>query len=264
MAAYPARPPPRMRCPATMRAAAVPVPARAIGGKRGQAIDDDLRRGRPRDPELPPPQVTRGRRSAGGIPMTDPAPASTPTAPPRARILARIAGRRARGRASRRGDARRRLEDRAAPTPADAVAAGLDLFGENRVQEAAAKAGELPGARWHLVGPLQSNKARRALEVFDVDPAVDSVELARGSTGWPPRSGRARATRCCSRSTSTTTRPRRASSRTTLDAAIDELVELPQLEIRGLMTVGRLVDHRRGGAADVRSACGRCRSGSRP
>ena len=59
----------------------------------------------------------------------------------------------------------------------DAVAAGLDLLGENRVQEAAAKVAEVPGARWHLVGPLQSNKARRAVEVFDAVQSVDSVEL---------------------------------------------------------------------------------------
>ena len=36
----------------------------------------------------------------------------------------------------------------------------------------------MPGATWHLVGPLQSNKARRALELFDVIESVDSVELA--------------------------------------------------------------------------------------
>ena len=36
-----------------------------------------------------------------------------------------------------------------------------------------------PGARWHLVGPLQSNKARRALEAFDSIQTVDSVDLAR-------------------------------------------------------------------------------------
>ncbi len=60
----------------------------------------------------------------------------------------------------------------------DAVAAGLTLLGENRVQEAVAKVAEVPGARWQLVGPLQSNKARRALEVFDAIQSVDSVELA--------------------------------------------------------------------------------------
>jgi pyridoxal phosphate enzyme (YggS family) len=60
-----------------------------------------------------------------------------------------------------------------------AVAAGLTLLGENRVREAEAKAPLLPGATWHLIGPLQSNKARRAVELFDVIESVDSVDLAR-------------------------------------------------------------------------------------
>ncbi len=59
-----------------------------------------------------------------------------------------------------------------------AVAAGLTVLGENRVQEAEGKAPALGGVTWHLVGPLQSNKARRALETFDVIESVDSVDLA--------------------------------------------------------------------------------------
>src|SRR5262245_60933049 len=59
-----------------------------------------------------------------------------------------------------------------------AVAAGLTTLGENRVQEAAAKIPEVDGASWHLIGPLQSNKARRAVELFEVIEAVDSVALA--------------------------------------------------------------------------------------
>ena len=65
---------------------------------------------------------------------------------------------------------------------ARAVAAGAQDLGENRVQEAEAKATEverLAGARprWHLIGPLQSNKARRAVRLFDVIHTVDSAEL---------------------------------------------------------------------------------------
>jgi len=60
-----------------------------------------------------------------------------------------------------------------------AVAAGLTVLGENRVQEAESKAPLLAGARWHLIGPLQSNKARRAVELFDVIESVDSLDLAR-------------------------------------------------------------------------------------
>ena len=60
-----------------------------------------------------------------------------------------------------------------------AVAAGLGVLGENRVQEAAAKIPDVPGASWHLVGPLQGNKARRAVELFDVIQSLDGLDLAR-------------------------------------------------------------------------------------
>ena len=70
----------------------------------------------------------------------------------------------------------------AAELVARAVAAGAQDLGENRVQEAEAKATDvarLAGARprWHLIGPLQSNKARRAVRLFDVIHTVDSAEL---------------------------------------------------------------------------------------
>lgn len=61
--------------------------------------------------------------------------------------------------------------------------AGHRLFGENRVQEAAGKWPDLradfPDARLHLIGPLQTNKVRQALELFDVIETVDRPKLAR-------------------------------------------------------------------------------------
>jgi PLP dependent protein len=63
--------------------------------------------------------------------------------------------------------------------------AALDLgmrdFGENRVQEAEQKIVELgrEAARWHLVGHLQANKARRAVSLFDIIHSLDSAELAQ-------------------------------------------------------------------------------------
>ncbi len=63
-----------------------------------------------------------------------------------------------------------------------AIAAGQRRFGENRVQEAEDKIRhfkDTPGLEWHLVGHLQSNKARRAAELFDVIHSVDSLKLAR-------------------------------------------------------------------------------------
>jgi len=62
-----------------------------------------------------------------------------------------------------------------------AVEAGLSKFGENRIQEAEDKIPALkryPGLEWHLVGHLQSNKSRRAAELFHVVHSLDSVRLA--------------------------------------------------------------------------------------
>jgi len=63
----------------------------------------------------------------------------------------------------------------------DAHAAGLRLFGENRVQEFAAKAADvanLAGAEWHMIGHLQTNKAGQAAGLFGAVDSVDSVKLA--------------------------------------------------------------------------------------
>jgi pyridoxal phosphate enzyme (YggS family) len=62
-----------------------------------------------------------------------------------------------------------------------AIAAGVAEFGENRVQEAESKITEVgrQAARWHLIGHLQSNKARRAAQLFDVMHSLDSISLAR-------------------------------------------------------------------------------------
>src|SRR5438045_8950507 len=63
----------------------------------------------------------------------------------------------------------------------EAIAAGQIDFGENRVQEADAKIPEVgrDAARWHLIGHLQSNKARSAGELFDWIHSLDSVDLAQ-------------------------------------------------------------------------------------
>jgi pyridoxal phosphate enzyme (YggS family) len=61
-----------------------------------------------------------------------------------------------------------------------AIAAGLTHFGENRVQEAEGKIAEIAAPiTWHLVGHLQSNKARRAVQLFHVIHSLDSVRLAQ-------------------------------------------------------------------------------------
>jgi pyridoxal phosphate enzyme (YggS family) len=68
-----------------------------------------------------------------------------------------------------------------AETIREAIAAGQTIFGENKVQEAEGKIVGIgrEAAEWHLIGHLQSNKARRAVQLFDVIHSLDSLELAR-------------------------------------------------------------------------------------
>lgn len=62
----------------------------------------------------------------------------------------------------------------------EAASSGLRAFGENRVQEARDHREALPaGIEWHLIGPLQSNKVRLAVELFDVVHGVDRPKIAR-------------------------------------------------------------------------------------
>ena len=60
-----------------------------------------------------------------------------------------------------------------------AIAAGVTNVGENKVQEARDKKPAVSGAaRWHLIGHLQSNKAKDAVRLFDVIQTIDSIDLA--------------------------------------------------------------------------------------
>jgi PLP dependent protein len=63
----------------------------------------------------------------------------------------------------------------------EALACGATDFGENRIQEAEPKIMEVgrAQARWHLIGHLQANKARRAVKLFDVIHSLDSISLAQ-------------------------------------------------------------------------------------
>jgi PLP dependent protein len=73
-----------------------------------------------------------------------------------------------------------------------AYEAGQRLFGESRVQEFVAKSPaiqNLPDARWHMIGHLQSNKAAKAVELFDAIDSVDSLRLAERVNEAAQRAG---------------------------------------------------------------------------
>jgi pyridoxal phosphate enzyme (YggS family) len=73
----------------------------------------------------------------------------------------------------------------------EAVAAGQTLFGENYVQEAKTKITSLgPGFTWHFIGHLQSNKAKAAVELFDLIHSVDRLSLAQALEAAAARRGK--------------------------------------------------------------------------
>jgi len=123
-----------------------------------------------------------------------------------------------------------------------AVEAGLIVFGENRVQEGEAKAAEVPGARWHLIGPLQSNKARRALATFSVIESVGSAELAARLDGFLERDRRAGPYPVLLQVNVDRDPAKAGFLPDDLERAVERLDPLRCLDFAGLMTVGRLVD----------------------
>jgi len=132
-----------------------------------------------------------------------------------------------------------------------AIAAGFDTLAENRVQERAAKVGELdavstrPAAaapRWHLVGPLQSNKARRAIELFDVIETVDSVDLARRLARIAAEMRPSEPLQVMLQANVDDDPAKAGFEPGTLERALPEILALPSLDVAGLMTVGRHVD----------------------
>jgi len=138
---------------------------------------------------------------------------------------------------------------------AEAVRAGHQLFGENRVQEAEDKApavasvvGSAP--RWHLVGHLQSNKARRAVGLFDVIQSVDSLELARRLDGLAAEVGPPLQVYL---QVNVDRDPAKAGfSPEALRLDLGALLDLASLDVRGLMTVGALVAEPEGARSTFR------------
>jgi pyridoxal phosphate enzyme (YggS family) len=161
----------------------------------------------------------------------------------RERVVGRIAAAAAR---AGRDKASVRLVAVTKTVPADrvraAVAAGLTTLGENRVQELADKVPQVPGASWHLIGPVQSNKARRAVEVADVIESVDRAELARrlDRLALELRPGRPLPVLLQVNVDADPAKAGFAPARLAED--LPELLALRGLRVDGLMTVGRLVD----------------------
>lgn len=124
--------------------------------------------------------------------------------------------------------------------PAEAIEiayeAGIRHFGENRVQEWESKRARVAGlqATWHLIGHLQSNKAKRASEIFHRIDSVDSLSLAQKIDA--AREAKAKMPILLEvRTDPVTTKSGIAAG--DLEPIADAVLSLPNIELRGLMTI---------------------------
>lgn len=117
-----------------------------------------------------------------------------------------------------------------------AVDAGQIFFGESKVQEAKAKIPQCPGrARWHMIGHLQSNKCRDAVQLFEMIQSVDSLALAQELNKWTDKIGKTipilLEVNIAGESTKFGLKPE------ALVEQLEEINSLPRLELHGLMTI---------------------------
>ena len=143
-----------------------------------------------------------------------------------------------------------------APTIAEAARLGLTLFGENRVQEFAAKAPELDPLRRaplevvaaaeappphpirvHLIGHLQSNKAQRAVELFDAVDSVDSRRLADRLNDAAAKLGKSLPVLVEVKLSPEETKAGLDPESAEAAELLERLPDLPHLQMRGLMTI---------------------------
>jgi len=118
----------------------------------------------------------------------------------------------------------------------EAARLGLDLFGENKVQEAKAKIPLCPDRlHWHMIGHLQTNKCRDAVPLFEMIESVDSLHLAAEINKWADRAARTvpvlLEVNVAGESSKFGYPPGR------LLADLADLSALPRIEIQGLMTM---------------------------
>lgn len=139
-----------------------------------------------------------------------------------------------------------------AETVTRAMGLGLTEFGENRIQEAEPKiAAVTPRPRWHLVGHLQSNKAKRAVQLFDVIHSLDSPAIAREVAKRAAQEGRA-PTCLVEVNTSGDSTKYGAASGEAL-ALLRFVRELAPIRLSGLMTIGPLSGGPEGARASFRT-----------
>ena len=121
-----------------------------------------------------------------------------------------------------------------------AIEAGIRHIGENRVQEAREKKACLSKMQiyptWHMVGHLQTNKVKTAVEIFDIIHSIDSLRLAEALSSRTRNTIPVLLQVNISRE-----EPKSGFSEAELPKAMEKITLLPRLEVKGLMTIAPLV-----------------------
>jgi pyridoxal phosphate enzyme (YggS family) len=142
-----------------------------------------------------------------------------------------------------------------AETVRKAMTLGLHEFGENRVQEAEEKiAAVMPRPRWHLIGHLQRNKAKRAVQLFETIDSIDSVPLAEEVSRRAAEQGKR--TECL---VEVNTSGDRSKFGVAPEAALELLRAagaLGGIQLRGLLTIGPLSGGKDGARRAFRDLAG--------
>src|SRR5215831_4586351 len=127
----------------------------------------------------------------------------------------------------------------------EAYAAGLRAFGENRVHEFEGKCAalsELKDAQWHLIGHLQSNKTRKAAELFHAVDSVDSLRLAERLNQAATEAGKKLAVLIEIKVGQEESKAGIPLDSPELENLLQAAPQLANLQIRGLMTVPPFTD----------------------
>jgi pyridoxal phosphate enzyme (YggS family) len=116
----------------------------------------------------------------------------------------------------------------------EAAALGLKVFGENKVQEARTKIPQCSSRlQWHMIGHLQSNKARDAVQFFSMIQSIDSLELAEEVNKWAEKLSK----RIPILVEVNTAGEASKYGFSPGDIPVEEINALPRIELQGLMTV---------------------------
>ena len=132
-----------------------------------------------------------------------------------------------------------------------AMSSGYSEFGESRVQEAGSKIPLVgPGARWHLIGNLQSNKAKRAVSLFDEIHSIDSARLAEEVGRHGLAAGRV--VPCYAEVNTSGDAAKHGVSPGEALTLLRRLAETPGIHVAGLMTIGPLAGGEEGARTSFR------------